>query len=91
MPASRRLLRSSSGRSWRVRRPASSRSTSCGSRIGRATSGASAELSHRAHRHRTGVPWRELPARFGKGRTAYARHRRWSSIVPGSEAPRRAD
>ncbi|MER5923681.1 hypothetical protein [Streptomyces mirabilis] len=37
------------------------------------------------------MPWRDLPARFDKWRTVYARHRRWSSIVPGSEAPRRAD
>lgn len=28
---------------------------------------------------RTGVPWRDLPARFGSWKTAYERHRRWSA------------
>ncbi|MFF3660395.1 IS5 family transposase [Streptomyces olivochromogenes] len=31
------------------------------------------------HRNRTGVPWRDLPARFGKWKTVYERHRRWSA------------
>jgi transposase len=31
------------------------------------------------YRIRTGVPWRDLPARFGKWKTAYERHRRWSA------------
>ncbi|MFJ4525556.1 IS5 family transposase [Streptomyces sp. NPDC088810] len=31
------------------------------------------------YRNRTGVPWRDLPARFGKWKTAYERHRRWSA------------
>ncbi|WP_405790912.1 IS5 family transposase [Streptomyces sp. NBC_01367] len=30
-------------------------------------------------RQRTGVPWRGLPARFGKWKTVYERHRRWSA------------
>jgi transposase len=30
-------------------------------------------------RERTGVPWRDLPARFGKWKTVYERHRRWSA------------
>lgn len=30
-------------------------------------------------RQRTGVPWRDLPARFGKWKTMYERHRRWSA------------
>ncbi|MBT2454819.1 IS5 family transposase [Streptomyces sp. ISL-86] len=30
-------------------------------------------------RQRTGVPWRDLPARFGKWKTIYERHRRWSA------------
>jgi transposase len=30
-------------------------------------------------RQRTGVPWRGLPARFGKWQTVYERHRRWSA------------
>lgn len=30
-------------------------------------------------RQRTGVPWRDLPARFGKGKTVYERHRSWSA------------
>ncbi|GAA1302528.1 IS5 family transposase [Streptomyces sanglieri] len=30
-------------------------------------------------RQRTGVPWRDLPARFGPWKTAYERHRRWSA------------
>jgi len=31
------------------------------------------------YRNRAGVPWRDLPARFGKWKTAYERHRRWSA------------
>ncbi|AEY94269.1 transposase (plasmid) [Streptomyces hygroscopicus subsp. jinggangensis 5008] len=30
-------------------------------------------------RERTGVPWRDLPERFGKWKTVYERHRRWSA------------
>ncbi|MBZ4322040.1 IS5 family transposase [Streptomyces huiliensis] len=30
-------------------------------------------------RLRTGVPWRDLPTRFGKWKTAHDRHRRWSA------------
>lgn len=30
-------------------------------------------------RLRTGIPWRDLPSRFGKWQTAYDRHRRWSA------------
>ncbi|MGW7594286.1 IS5 family transposase [Streptomyces rubiginosohelvolus] len=30
-------------------------------------------------RQRTGVPWRDLPARFGSWKTVYERHRRWSA------------
>lgn len=30
-------------------------------------------------RIRTGVPWRDLPARFGSWKTVYERHRRWSA------------
>jgi transposase len=30
-------------------------------------------------RKRTGVPWRDLPVRYGKWKTAYERHRRWSA------------
>ncbi|WTX20419.1 IS5 family transposase [Streptomyces sp. NBC_00656] len=29
-------------------------------------------------RQRTGIPWRDLPARFGKWKTVHDRHRRWS-------------
>jgi transposase len=29
-------------------------------------------------RTRTGSPWRDLPAEFGKWKTVYMRHRRWS-------------
>lgn len=29
-------------------------------------------------RQRTGIPWRELPPRFGKWKTVHDRHRRWS-------------
>ncbi|MFI0220683.1 transposase [Streptomyces lydicus] len=32
-------------------------------------------------RERTGVPWRDLPARYGKWKTVYERHRRWSNEV----------
>lgn len=31
------------------------------------------------YRLRTGVPWRDLPARFGPWKTVYDRHRRWSA------------
>ncbi|MFF1459702.1 IS5 family transposase [Streptomyces sp. NPDC058330] len=30
-------------------------------------------------RVRTGIPWRDLPARFGRWKTVYERHRRWSA------------
>ncbi|MFC8532496.1 IS5 family transposase [Streptomyces sp. NPDC057249] len=30
-------------------------------------------------RLRTGIPWRDLPTRFGKWKTVYDRHRRWSA------------
>lgn len=30
-------------------------------------------------RNRTGVPWRDLPARFDPWKTVYERHRRWSA------------
>lgn len=30
-------------------------------------------------RQRTGVPWRDLPSRFGKWKTVHDRHRRWSA------------
>jgi transposase len=30
-------------------------------------------------RQRTGVPWCDLPARFGKWKTVHDRHRRWSA------------
>ncbi|WP_367140769.1 MULTISPECIES: IS5 family transposase [Streptomyces] len=30
-------------------------------------------------RQRTGIPWRDLPARFGKWKTCHDRHRRWSA------------
>ncbi len=29
-------------------------------------------------RTRTGCPWRDLPGEYGKWKTAYNRHRRWS-------------
>ena len=29
-------------------------------------------------RERTGIPWRDLPARFGKWQTVYYRKRRWA-------------
>lgn len=31
------------------------------------------------YRARTGVPWRDLPERFGSWVTVYKRHRRWSA------------
>ena len=31
------------------------------------------------YRNRTGAPWRDLPARFGKWKTVYERHRHWSA------------
>lgn len=30
-------------------------------------------------RVRTGIPWRDLPERFGNWKTVYERHRRWSA------------
>jgi transposase len=30
-------------------------------------------------RARTGVPWRDLPERYGPWQTVYERHRRWSA------------
>lgn len=30
-------------------------------------------------RLRTGVPWRDLPERYGNWKTLYGRHRRWSA------------
>jgi transposase len=30
------------------------------------------------HRVRAGCPWRDLPERFGRWKTVYNRHRRWS-------------
>ena len=29
------------------------------------------------YRYRAGIPWRDLPARFGDFRVVHARHRRW--------------
>ncbi len=31
------------------------------------------------YRTRVGCPWRDLPERFGNGKTVYNRHRRWSA------------
>ncbi|MFI1196446.1 transposase [Micromonospora sp. NPDC020750] len=30
------------------------------------------------NRYRTGIPWRDLPGRFGSWKTVWARHRRWA-------------
>ena len=30
-------------------------------------------------RERTGIPWRDTPRRFGRWKTVYERHRRWSA------------
>ena len=30
------------------------------------------------YRYRAGIPWRDLPARFGDFRVVHLRHRRWS-------------
>jgi transposase len=30
------------------------------------------------HRYRAGIPWRDLPARFGDFRVVHTRHSRWS-------------
>ncbi|MFJ8637291.1 transposase [Streptomyces sp. NPDC093568] len=43
------------------------------------------------YRNRTGVPWRDLPARFGKWKTVYERHRRdHESSTAGQGAQRDA-
>lgn len=34
-------------------------------------------------RVRTGIPWRDLPERFGSWKTVYERHRRWSADGTG--------
>ncbi|MEV0375676.1 transposase [Streptomyces sp. NPDC050636] len=39
-------------------------------------------------RQRTGVPWRDLPARFGKWKTVRDRHRRWSADGTWERIPR---
>lgn len=44
--------------------------------LGPATAGSSNGI---LYRNRTGVPWRDLPMRFGKWKTVYERHRRWSA------------
>ncbi|CAM5313810.1 hypothetical protein SAVIM338S_07209 [Streptomyces avidinii] len=31
------------------------------------------------YRTRTGIPWRDLPERYGSWQTVYERHRRWSA------------
>ncbi|MGP3992077.1 IS5 family transposase [Streptomyces sp. 3N207] len=31
------------------------------------------------YRYRTGIPWRDLPARFGSWKTVWSRHRRWAA------------
>jgi transposase len=30
------------------------------------------------HRYRTGIPWRDLPAKYGSWQTAHRRHQQWS-------------
>ncbi len=35
-------------------------------------------------RARTGVPWRDLPERYGHWQTVYERHRRWSADGTGA-------
>jgi transposase len=30
------------------------------------------------YRYRAGMPWRDLPARFGDGKHSHCRHRRWA-------------
>ncbi|WP_371822438.1 IS5 family transposase [Streptomyces sp. M54] len=51
-------------------------------------------------RVRTGIPWRDLPERYGSWKTVYERHRRWAAdgtwdrllqAVPGRRRPCRAD
>ena len=32
------------------------------------------------YRYRAGIPWRDLPARFGDFRVVHTRHSRWSKI-----------
>ncbi|MGW8972017.1 IS5 family transposase [Streptomyces platensis] len=52
-------------------------------------------------RLRTGIPWRDLPTRFGSWKTVYERHRRWSAdgtwdkilgaVLSGADAEGRID
>ncbi len=35
-------------------------------------------------RVRTGIPWRDLPERYGSWKTVYERHRRWSADGTGN-------
>ncbi|MGW8604887.1 IS5 family transposase [Streptomyces sp. NPDC055893] len=39
-------------------------------------------------RQRTGLPWRDLPSRFGKWKTVHDRHRRWSADGTWEKIPR---
>ncbi|WP_373304308.1 IS5 family transposase [Streptomyces griseomycini] len=39
-------------------------------------------------RQRTGIPWRDLPTRFGKWKAVYDRHRRWSADGTGERSLR---
>lgn len=36
------------------------------------------------YRYRAGIPWRDLPERFGDFRVIHTRHTRWSKSVSGS-------
>ncbi|MFI1346373.1 IS5 family transposase [Streptomyces lydicus] len=38
-------------------------------------------------RQRSSIPWRDLPTRFGRWKTLYARHRRWSADGTWGENP----
>lgn len=39
------------------------------------------------YRTRTGIPWRDLPERYGPVQTVYERHRRWSADGAWSGVP----
>ncbi|WP_240800720.1 IS5 family transposase [Streptomyces sp. ICN441] len=41
-------------------------------------------------RVRTGVPWRDLPERYGSWKTVYERHRGWRRTAPGTGSCRRS-
>jgi transposase len=70
-------MRDLTERRWRMLRPLLERVRP---RTGREFVDLRRTLAGVAHRLRTGVPWRDLPARFGPWRRAWTLHRRWARL-----------